>query len=179
MNATELKFPATINRQAAGYFAGPVNIDEVMKVEEKLLQIQRMRKSSAFDNYRATVASLIQLLHMPRLVTKISVPGTDGRNFLKVQDILYMQGDNNYTAIYLTNQKKVVVARTLKDYEEMLCDSGFVRIHKSSMINLQHLKKISRKDGLEAIMTDGQVLLVSRRKSAELLSKAKMHIGNL
>jgi two-component system LytT family response regulator len=68
-----------------------------------------------------------------------------------------------------------MVSKTLKEYEELLSDSGFLRIHKSSIINLLHLKKLHIDDGVLAQMEGGTKLVVSRRRTAELVEKAKQY----
>ena len=60
--------------------------------------------------------------------------------FFKVGDIVYCEADSNYTKIILVNKQRVVSTRTLKEYEEMLGDSGFIRIHHSWLINKAYVQ---------------------------------------
>ena len=94
---------------------------------------------------------------------------------MSIDDVLYLEGENNYTSVYLHNQQKVVLSKTLKEYEYLVSESGFVRIHKSSIVNLRHLRKITVDDEIQVIMDDDRVLAVSRRRAPELMEKAKQY----
>ncbi|MEZ4891839.1 MAG: LytTR family DNA-binding domain-containing protein [Saprospiraceae bacterium] len=91
-----------------------------------------------------------------------------------IQDILYCEADSNYTYIHLKNGQKLLNARTLKEYDQMLSELDFCRIHQTYLINLNHLEKYFRGDGGYVKMTNGVSLNVSRAKKEELLSKMNM-----
>lgn len=165
-----------IKASAVDYLLKPVDIGELKKVEEKLLQIQAIRHSNKSENYNAVVGNLMNMLHSPGTIKKITLHDVQGYNIIDVSDILYLEGDDNYTTFYLAANKKILVSKTLKEYEGLLDDLGFFRIHKSYIINLAHLRNISRENGLDAVMSDGQTLSVSRRRSNDLLDRAKQYI---
>jgi two-component system, LytTR family, response regulator len=88
------------------------------------------------------------------------------------KDIVWLEGDINYTIVHLLNGKKHYVAKTLKDFEEMLCDggSGFMRIHKVSIVNTIYIEKIIQGKTTILQMRTGEKLEISRRKKTEVLS---------
>jgi two-component system LytT family response regulator len=80
---------------------------------------------------------------------------------------MYLQADSNYTILHLSGLDKVVVTRSLCEFEEMINNPMFVRIHKSTIINLDYLKAYSSFQGNTAELSDGTKLTISRRKLTE------------
>jgi two-component system LytT family response regulator len=88
-----------------------------------------------------------------------------------VNDILYCEASSNYTLIFTFDGKKHVVSRTLKEYEDMLSEHNFFRIHNSYLINLNAIKKYVRGEGGYVVMANDQSLDVSKRKKEAFLLK--------
>ena len=164
-----------IKASAVDFLLKPVDVNELKKVEEKLLRIQAMRQTGFNENYSSVVGNLVSMLQHPGAIRNITLPDNDGYKIVDVEDVLYLEGENNYTSVHLYKQPKVLLSKTLKDYEYLVSEAGFVRIHKSSIINLRHLKKISVEEEIQVIMSDDRILTVSRRRSAELIDKAKQY----
>lgn len=99
----------------------------------------------------------------------LAIPTMEGLIFIALNDIVYCEGDDRYTKLYLTDKKMVLSSRTLGGFEELLLPYSFFRIHKSYLINLRHMKKYLRGEGGQVIMADGTTLDVARRKKEELL----------
>jgi two-component system, LytTR family, response regulator len=106
--------------------------------------------------------------------SRLAVPSSDGLVFVSVDGILYCEASGNYTNIYMGDGRKFVVSRTLKEYEEMLEDLDFFRIHNSYLINLNLIKKYIRGEGGQVIMTNDQALDVSKAKKKSFLDKIKI-----
>jgi len=79
-----------------------------------------------------------------------------------IDDILYCKADSNYASIKLTNNKKIIISKTLKYIEQLLKSHGFYRIHQSSLININYIENYSRLDGGLVTMNGGDSLPVSR-----------------
>ena len=77
----------------------------------------------------------------------------------------------NYTTFFLTTKDKMIVTKTLKEYEELLSDYDFIRVHNSHLINLHHVKNYVRSEGGSVVMTDGTEVEISRRKKEEFLKR--------
>jgi two-component system, LytTR family, response regulator len=166
-----------IKASAVDFLLKPVDVTELKKMEEKLLKIQSVRNSNGTnESYSSVVGNLVNMLHNPGVIKTITLHDTQGYNIVKVDEIMYLEGDDNYTSFYLLKNKKVMVSKTLKEYEGLLSDLGFLRIHKSNIINLVHLTNIKQESGTEVIMSDGAVLPVSRRRSNDLLELAKQYM---
>lgn len=108
-----------------------------------------------------------------RAFTKITIPTLNGFEFIEFSEILFLQSDNNYTTLRLKNGKNVVATRSLGDFEEILENYTFFRVHKSYLINLTHISKYIKGDGGTVVMEDGTEIDVSRRRKDEFLERIK------
>ncbi|MEO8209834.1 MAG: LytTR family DNA-binding domain-containing protein [bacterium] len=100
---------------------------------------------------------------------RIALPTLNGFNVVSLSDIVRCKADNNYTDFYFTNKTKTVVSKPLKEFDDLLEDHSFLRIHQSHLINLQHVVNYSKGEGGTVKMSDGSVIEVSRRKKDEFL----------
>jgi two-component system LytT family response regulator len=106
-----------------------------------------------------------------KLANKVAVPTFEGLLFIPIEEIIRIQSDRNYTDFHLTAKRKVVVTRSLKNYEELLSEFGFIRVHHSHLINMNHLTKYIKGVGGYVIMSDQSKVDVSRRKKDEFLEQ--------
>ena len=104
---------------------------------------------------------------------RLCIPSLKGFQVVELDEILYAEASNNYTNFNFTNKKIICTSKSLFEYEELLGDSGFVRIHKSFLVNLLHVKEYLRGEGGSVILSDGKILEVSRRKKDLLMGKMK------
>ncbi|MEP7171147.1 MAG: LytTR family transcriptional regulator DNA-binding domain-containing protein, partial [Bacteroidota bacterium] len=127
-------------------------------------------------NRQNTPAQFEMLINQIKGINKetpksIAVPTQNGLTFIKVDEIVRCESDNNYTTFYLTNKSKIVVSRSLKEYEEMLEECNFFRIHAKHLINMSRIKNYTRGEGGIVTMDDGSELDVARRRKDEFLLK--------
>lgn len=151
-----------IRFSALDYLVKPVEIEE-LKVAVSKAEANRSNRSSHLQ-----LDLLLEQLHK-KYPKRISIPTTEGLQFINLDDIIYLEASNNYTNIYLNTRQKFLVSRTLKDFEEILPPETFLRIHHSSIINKDHVEKYIRGDGGQVVMRNGNVLDVSKRKKSEFL----------
>jgi two-component system LytT family response regulator len=100
---------------------------------------------------------------------RISVPTLDGLRFILLNDILQCEADDNYTFFYLAGGERLLITRTLKEYEEILSDLGFIRVHHSHLVNSKYIERYIKGEGGTVILSDGSRIEVSRRRKAEFL----------
>ncbi len=149
-----------LNNHAAYYLMKPISIDELQKAVKYVWDIKE--KEDALEN------TVLQ----PKLKSvggKITLPQQDGFQVLNVTDILYCKADDNYTEIYLTN-KKILVSKTLKYFEDALTEFQFARIHKSYLVNVNEIVKYKKGKGGSVVVSNGKELMVSPAKKKDLLS---------
>ena len=102
---------------------------------------------------------------------KIIVPTISGFEFLELKDIIRCESDSNYTSIHIKDKQKIVVSKTLKDFEELLNDYQFFRVHNSHLINLACIKRYHKGKGGSVVLIDGTEIEVSTRRKEDLLKK--------
>ncbi|MDO6490311.1 MULTISPECIES: LytR/AlgR family response regulator transcription factor [unclassified Cellulophaga] len=149
-----------LNSHAAYYLMKPINIDELIKAVEYVGEI-RSKENALEDQILQPKTNKID--------GKITLPQQDGFQVLNVADILFCKADDNYTEIYLEN-KKILVSKTLKYFEEAMADFPFARIHKSYLVNVNAIAKYKKGKGGSVVLHNGKELLVSASKKKELLS---------
>lgn len=161
---------------AVDYLLKPIDVSELIQTEAKLLQLKSI-KENINEVYHQNLNQLSELAIKKKPLTKITIPNANGYESYDLNQISYLKGSDNYSIFYIQGKSEKVVARTLKEYEEMLSDKGFMRVHKSFLINLEYLQSISKRDILELELTDGTRIPVSRRKASEVLDWFKTY-GN-
>ncbi|MDH6254093.1 two-component system LytT family response regulator [Chryseobacterium sp. H1D6B] len=102
---------------------------------------------------------------------RINLPTLQGFKRVSINEIIRCEADSNYTFIYLSDHTKVIVSKTLYDFEKHLSHHNFFRIHHKHLINLSHLKEYIKGKGGQVIMDDNSVLDVSVRKKNDFLQK--------
>jgi two-component system LytT family response regulator len=112
--------------------------------------------------------------HYGQTFTKITIPSVQGFEFIDFGDIIFLQSDSNYTKVKLKEGKTILATRLLGDFEEMLEPYNFFRVHKSYIINLDHIKKYTKGDGGIVLMSDGSEMDVSRRMKEAFLQRIKL-----
>jgi two-component system, LytTR family, response regulator len=124
---------------------------------------------------RQNVQQFDALFHNLKLyqndLKKIALPTFSGLTVFPIKDIIHCKAEVNYTHFFFTSSRKLLVIKTLKEYEELLNECNFIRVHKSHLINLQHVKDYTRGEGGTVTMSDGTVIDVSRRKKEEFLQR--------
>lgn len=149
-----------IKYAAIDYLLKPVDVDElIIAVDRSLATLPSIINQQ--------YAGLIESIDTNK-TSKIAVPVKDGVSFIDPNDIIWMQADGSYTHIF-TSSDKFTATKNIKEYEDLLHDRGFFRVHNSYLINLKHVKHFSRVDGYFAIMIDGSQVEVSRRRKDQFL----------
>ncbi|MEP6466059.1 MAG: LytTR family DNA-binding domain-containing protein [Parafilimonas sp.] len=155
-----------IKFSALDYLLKPFSKDDLADAINHYQQKQNKKQSAQqFD------ALFHNLRHFQKDLKKITLPTSNGLNVYPVKEIIRCQAEINYTNFFLTSKSKLLVAKTLKEYEELLNDYDFMRVHNSHLINLHHVKNYARGEGGSVTMSDGATVDVSRRKKEEFLQR--------
>lgn len=168
-----------IKASAIDYLLKPVNITELQLSIRKVFAWKTLKRNQNIDNktYTASLKSLSDNINSTSDIRKISLPDAQGFKVKDIDDIIYIEADNNYTKFYFKNAEKMIVAKAMKDYEDVLNPVQFVRIHKSTIINLHYLKDYCNKSGFTVRMQDHTELAISRRRSPEFLERVKSFLN--
>ena len=167
-----------IKISAVDFIMKPVNPNELVNAVNKISLLLSLNKEMN-GSYKEVLKNLDNYLHNSGNLKKICLPSLNGGfEVLQTDEIVHLDGEENYTTFNLVNKAKITVSKTLKEYEDILDGFGFVRIHKSSIINLNHLIKILKGEGTKVVMTGGLEIDVSRRRTPMLIEKIKTRVGN-
>jgi len=159
-----------IRFSASDYILKPINLNELIAAVEKASEhiAQQTENERIRQLYQNT-------LHPAN--ARIGVPVSDRIEFVEVRTIIRCQGESNYTHLYFTGKKPLLVAKSLVEFEELLADHGFIRVHKSHLVNLNHVTSISKNDGGTLILSNGDSVLISRRRK-DFVSESLKNIIN-
>ena len=153
-----------LNAHASYYLMKPISIDELIKAVDYVTEIKT--KEDALQDQ-------VLIPKTNNVHGKITIPQLDGFEVLSTADILYCKADDNYTEIYLNNNKKNLVSKTLKYFEEALNGAGFARVHKSYLVNVNEVVKYVKGKGGRVVLSNGKEVMVSASKKSGLLSYFK------
>ncbi|MES2773085.1 MAG: LytTR family DNA-binding domain-containing protein [Bacteroidota bacterium] len=154
---------------AVDYLQKPIDGNLLITaVSNAAKRIQQKTKSQQIDTFLYNLKQ--QAGQQPM---QLCIPSIKGFQIVEISDIIYCEGENTYTNIHFKDGKKIMASRTLMDYELMLVDSFFFRTHKSFLINLKHIKEYQKGEGGAVLMSNGDVLEVSRRKKEMFITKMK------
>ena len=153
-----------LNAHASYYLMKPISIDELIKAVDYVTDI-KTKEEALQDQVLVPKTNNIN--------GKITIPQQDGFEVINTADILYCKADDNYTEIFLTTNKKKLVSKTLKYFEDALIENSFARVHKSYLVNVNEITKYLKGKGGSVVMSNGKQIMVSASKKAELLSYFK------
>ncbi|WP_395043619.1 LytR/AlgR family response regulator transcription factor [Flavobacterium sp.] len=148
---------------ALDFLLKPVDIDELEIVIHKIRTTLDKK-----DNYAHIDLLLENIRKKVDNYKRIALTTSDGIHVYEVSDIIRCEGEDNYTTFYIKNSKPIIISKTLKEYEEMLGEYGFERIHQKHLINLNFLKSYVKRDGGYVVMADNTELPISQRKKERL-----------
>lgn len=153
-----------LNAHVSYYLMKPISIEDLIKAVNYVGDIKA--KENALQDS-------VLVPNTAKVDGKITIPQQDGFEVLETADILYCKADDNYTEIFLNNNKKKLVSKTLKYFEEALSSSSFARIHKSYLVNVNEVVKYIKGKGGSVVLSNGKEVMVSASRKAELLSYFK------
>jgi two-component system LytT family response regulator len=158
-----------IKFSAIDYLLKPIDQEELKIAIEKTAE----KRKKVQHEPQSQINNLLENLKaINKHNFKLSLPTSTGAIYIPVDEIIRCESDTNYTKFYFKNEERpTLVSKTLKDYEELLTDFGFCRVHHSHLINLKFIKQYIKGDGGTIIMFDETEVEVSRRKK-EIFQKA-------
>ena len=145
---------------ALHYLLKPITIE---KLE---LALNRYRHTRTFEEFNAKMSIANDLLaNKPE---KILLPTNGGLRVHQIKDIVRCESSANYTNVFFSNKEIVLVSKNLQNLDSMLSNYGFLRIHKSHLVNLDYLKEYYRGQKPYIIMEDGCIIPISASRREEI-----------
>ncbi len=146
-----------LNNSASHYILKPIGIEELIKAVDKVEQLIFNRQSNQ-DQGRVKDFYRWQQ-------RKFVFPNLKGFELIDLSQIIHCKADDNYTDFYLADGTRKIVSKTLKKVEEQLKDYGFLRVHKSHLVNLNHILSYQKgKTGLLLMSNQDKVSITSSKK---------------
>lgn len=151
-------------------------VDFILKpIDPKDLLVTFKRIEDCFKNNNFTTPSQIKSVKSS-IGSKttdynfIAIPSTKKIDFVRIDDILYLESDGRYTTIHLVDKSTLFVSKNIGEYEKLLSTSYFFRIHKKYLINLKYIININNSDGSNCELVGKLMLPVAKRRKEDLVS---------
>ncbi len=151
-----------IKFSALDYILKPIDPDELKTA------ISKLKSKIKKDHKVNQLNMLLGNLSREGVYDKIGVSSEGKLEFLKTQSIIRLQGESNYTRIYLYGGKSILASKTLVEFEELLTDLGFFRVHKTHLVNLAHVISYHKTKNSYLLLEDDSRITVSRRRKTAL-----------
>ena len=151
---------------ALDYLEKPIDAEELKRAVRKLLKVSG--DPSLGQQHVSALQALMDDPESP-LNTRVAVPSRDGLVLLKHEEILYLEASDSYTTVHTRDGKRTISSKHIRVFETNLDAKKFFRVHKSYIINLEHLKGFSRSEGNMAVLDNGALIPVSRRRLPDFL----------
>ena len=146
-----------LKASATDYLVKPISPQDVYDALQKCLDKKRSKdltgQSTAF---------------------KISLATSNELLFVNTDDIIRIEAHNNYSHFYFINRPKIIVCKTLKEFDDQLAHCNFYRVHQSHLINLNYVEAVQSADGDYVLLQQGHKVEISRRKKHDFLQKIKL-----
>ena len=147
---------------AIDYLLKPIIANELQEAVKKAEVLKNALGNP--NQYRV----LLDNVSTPDAEKKICLSTLSEMRVCAVNDILRCESEHNYTTFYVVKDKPLMVSKTLKEYEDLLKEYGFERVHQSHLVNLKHVKSLIKKDSGFILMKDGTEIPISRRKKEQV-----------
>lgn len=147
---------------AIDYLLKPVSSVELQHAVSKVLSLQYET-----DGYKKIETLLKNIYNKDR--QKLCIPDINGFNIIEINDIIRCESNINYTTIYINKSNPITVAKSLKEFEKMLSDFNFFRIHNSHLVNLNYIKSYNKSKGGYVELANGEQIEISVRRKEDFI----------
>ncbi|HUM45935.1 MAG TPA: LytTR family DNA-binding domain-containing protein [Chitinophagales bacterium] len=155
-----------IKFSALDYLLKPIALAELkVAVDKARNQVKNRSSNQNLEMLLQNMRSIGQDNH------QLALPTRDGLIFVKVRDIIFCESEGAYTQFHFRNSPGIMTSKNLKEYEELLSDYDFFRIHHSYLVNLREIIRYIRGDGGQVMMSNNRTLDVSKRRKEAFLLK--------
>lgn len=146
-----------IKFSALDYILKPIDQSELMAAAEKAIKtINEKKEESQFEALQHNIN--------PNLKRRLVLKTQESVHVVELENIIRCEADRNYTSFFLNSGKKILVSKTLKEYETLLTGYNFLRVQQSHLINLDYVDRYDKGDGGSVVMKDGSEVPLSPAK---------------
>jgi two-component system LytT family response regulator len=148
-----------IKFSAVDYILKPINISEFVEAVDRVIKKRSEKPSQSNESFKILMENL-----KSALPTRLAIPTAEGMEYLNPKDIIRIEADRSYSWFFITGNRKILVSKHLKEFQDLLSDRYFFRSHNSYLINLKYVRKYIRRDGGYIEMQDGAKIPISRNR---------------
>lgn len=159
-----------IKVSALDYILKPFDTDELR------LGIEKAREAINHEEQQLKLQTLNENLQGNKTLKRIILPTSDNLHIVSVSEIIRAEADSNYTTFWLTENRRIMVSRTIKEYDGMLSGSGLIRVHQSHLVNINFIDKFVKRDGGYLQLKDGAKIPISPNLKKQVLQAIKEHL---
>ncbi|MDN3676437.1 LytTR family DNA-binding domain-containing protein [Flavobacterium paronense] len=149
---------------AIDFLLKPISVDELIETFEKISK--QVKNEVLHEQLQIMQDSLDKITYKDK---KIVLKDSNSFYFIDVKDIIRCESDGQYTEFFIENNKKIIISKSLKEYEEMLEPYGFIRPHHSHIINSNKILRFDKSEGGILVMQNNDEIPVSHRKKSQIL----------
>lgn len=156
-------------------------IDYILKPfqdEQIVRAVNRIRRRNTDTKQRLEVLQQTYNPNTPNAFEKIGISSVDGVQFVRLREIVRLEGEDNYTHFILKSGERITASRTMKTFEDTLLAMGFLRIHKRHIVNMNYMKTYVKGEGGYVIMENGENIEVSRRRRGDIGDAIRRSYGD-
>jgi two-component system LytT family response regulator len=163
------------NANAVHYLLKPIDVDDLKQAVQKLVESHKQftQHPENFGEYLHLLRDLGVSINNKTYSSRVTISHTKGMKIVDDDTIVHLEADGNCTFLNFVDKSRYLDTRTLKVYEDMLNPKKFFRIHKSHIINLDHLKEYLSEDGHFAVMKSGAHVPIARNRLSTFLTMLK------
>ena len=163
-----------IKANALDYILKPIHFEELKLAVSKAVLTHKLKQENKLQipHSNVNLENLIgQINSNTNKITSLSVLTNGEYKIINIDDICYFEASNNYCVIHMVNKEEFIVSKTLKEFNEILTENNFLRIHKSFLVKKDAIVSYNRDNGITIELNNGKHLPVSRRKQALFLDE--------
>lgn len=149
---------------ALDYLLKPINPDLLIRA------IDKAKTDIEKDQFFQERFSHFRDSYSNNTFDKIALPSAEGLSIVALEDILFLQSDVNYTLFFTLKNGKILVSKSLKNFEGILPNDKFYRVHQSYIVNIHFVKKVLKEDGGCVLLENGKKIPISRRRKDAFLN---------
>jgi two-component system LytT family response regulator len=159
-----------IKVSALDYILKPVDTDELR------LAVEKARKVISHAEQQLKLQALNENLQSRKVLKRIILHSSDHLQLVSVSDIIRAEADSNYTSFSLSDGRRILVSRTIKEFEGLLSGSGMIRVHQSHLVNINYIDRFVKKDGGYLLLNEGTKIPVSPNLKKQVLKALTDHL---
>lgn len=155
-----------LKANALDYLLKPIDSKDLKALSERIeeLRVKRHKNHSFQDQYDRNIEAISQGYREMEDLERIVLPVSHGYKLVELNEVRRLESSINYSHIHLVNSERILISRSLKDFEELLPDPPFCRVHTSHIINMNQILDFNTKDGARLRLKDETIIPVARRR---------------